>query len=190
LTGTPIDSTTLDHEALQALVSTNAESLRLLRLGLTRQCALPADSAMTNVSGMLGDLAAMKQLAQLLAAEGRLRELDNRLADAAQSYIDAIRLGQEMSRGGFIVNRLVGIACESIGGTRLSELVPKLRPQEASPVIADLEKIDGARVTWEESTRNDNRYSWHLVRTGFNAIGWVLTAVATSANKSTMRKSA
>jgi hypothetical protein len=125
------DADTLDHETLQALVSTNAESLRLLRLGLTRQCALPADSAMTNVSGMLRDLAVMKQLAQLLAAEGRLREMDNRLADAAQSYVDAIRLGKEMSRGGFIINRLVGIACEAIGGTPLSKLVPKLNPQEA-----------------------------------------------------------
>jgi len=125
------DVFTLDHETLQALVFTNAESLRLLRLGLTRQCALPADSAMTNVSGMLSDLAVMKQLAQLLAAEGRLREMDNRPTDAAQSYLDAIRLGKEMTRGGFIINRLVGIACEAIGGTALSKIVPKLNPQEA-----------------------------------------------------------
>jgi len=41
LTGNAVDADTLDHEALRALVSTNAESLRLLRLGLTRQCALP-----------------------------------------------------------------------------------------------------------------------------------------------------
>jgi hypothetical protein len=70
------DAFTLDHEALQALVSTNAESLRLLRFGLTRQCALPADSAMTNDWGMLRDFIAMKRLTQLLTAEGRLREMD------------------------------------------------------------------------------------------------------------------
>jgi len=46
-------STLVDHDGLRALVSTNAESLRLLRLGLTRQCALPADSAITNVPAMM-----------------------------------------------------------------------------------------------------------------------------------------
>src|SRR5207245_8474416 len=50
-TGDVGNASTLDQGGLRALVSTNAESLRLLRLGLTRQCALPADSAMTNVSG-------------------------------------------------------------------------------------------------------------------------------------------
>ncbi len=85
LTGNVGNAPTLDHNGLGALLSMNSESLRRLRLGLTRQCALPADSAMTNVAGLLRDLAAMKQLAQLLAAEGRLREMDNRLADAAHS---------------------------------------------------------------------------------------------------------
>jgi hypothetical protein len=165
---------TLDHEALRALVSTNAESLRLLRLGLTRQCALPADSAMTNVPGMLNDLAAMKRLVQLLAAEGRLREMDNRPADAVQSYLDAIRFGKEVSRGGFIINRLVGIACEALGGTSLSKLVPKLNPQEDRTVIAELEKIDSTGVTWEEILRNENGFSRHQLLKGFNPITWVM----------------
>ncbi|HEY3855649.1 MAG TPA: hypothetical protein VGO67_14765 [Verrucomicrobiae bacterium] len=76
MTGDLGNADTLNHDGLRALVSTNTESLRLLRLGLTRQCALPADSAMANVSAMLSDLAAMKQLVHLLAAEGRLREMD------------------------------------------------------------------------------------------------------------------
>ncbi len=51
-----------------------------------------------------------------------------------------------MSRGGFIINRLVGIACEAIGDTPLTKLAPKLDSQEARPVIAELEQIDLARV--------------------------------------------
>jgi hypothetical protein len=175
LADSAVDADTLDHDGLRALVSTNAESLRVLRLGLTRQCALPADSAVTNDSAMLGDLGRMERLAQLLTAEGRLREMDNRLGDAAQSYLDAIRLGNEMSRGGFIINRLVGIACEGIGGSRLNKLVPKLTPQEARPVIVELEKIDSTGVTWEETLRNENRFSRHRLLKGFNAIGWVMT---------------
>ncbi|MGA2661799.1 MAG: hypothetical protein ABSH34_30325 [Verrucomicrobiota bacterium] len=174
LAGDVGNAPTFDHNGLGVLVSANSESLRLLRLGLTRQCALPADSAMTNVAGLLGDLAAMKRLAQLLAAEGRLREMDHRLADAAHSYLDAIRFGNEMSRGGFIINRLVGLACEAIGDAPLSKLAPKLSREEARPVIAELEKIDLARVTWEEVRRNENRFSRYQLRTGFNPITWAM----------------
>jgi hypothetical protein len=166
---------TLGHDSLRALVSTNSESLRLLRLGLTRQCALPADAAMTNVAGLMGELARLKSLARLLTDEGQLAEMENRSAGAAHSYLDAIWLGNEMSRGGFIINRLVGIACEAIGDTPLTKLVPKLNSEEARPVIAELEKIDRDGVTWEEVRRNEKRFAQYQLRRGFNPITWAMT---------------
>src|ERR1019366_10087385 len=83
----------LDHDNLAALVSTNAEPLRLLRLGLTRQCVKPTDSALTNVAGGMNQLARMKRLVQLRGAEGRLREMENQPVDGARSYVDPIRFG-------------------------------------------------------------------------------------------------
>ena len=77
---------------------------------------------MANIPGVMGDLADLKRLAHLLTDEGRLREMENGSADAAHSYLDAIRFGNEMSRGGFIINRLVGVACEAIGGGPLGEV--------------------------------------------------------------------
>lgn len=175
MTGDVGNTSTLDHDGLRALVATNAESLRLVRLGLSRQCALPADSAMTNVAGLLADLAALKRLAQLLATEGRLREMENRPADAARSYVDAIRFGNEISRGGFIINRLVGIASEAIGDTPLSKLAPKLHGEEARSVIAELERIDRAGVTWDEVRRNENRFAQYQLGKGINPITWAMT---------------
>ena len=52
---------------------------------------------MTNNSGALGDLASLKSLARVLAEEGRLAEMENRYSDAARSYLDASRFGNEMS---------------------------------------------------------------------------------------------
>lgn len=157
------DYQTLDRASLDALVSTNAEALRLLRLGLTRRCALPIDFALTNDMGMISQLSGMKRLAQLLTAEGRLREMDNQPADAAQSYTDAIRLGNEMSRGGFLITRLVGVACESIGCNVLAKVVPELGPKEARIVVTELEKVDAGRVTWAEVQRNERRFTrYHL----------------------------
>ena len=125
LLGNVDDFPTLDQDSFAALVSTNAEPLRLLRLGLTRQCVMPTDSALTNNYNLLPGL---RRLAQLLAAEGRLREMENRPAEAAQSYVDALRYGNEMSRGGFLINRLLGITCEAIGYAQQFSLWPRQCP--------------------------------------------------------------
>ncbi len=164
----------LDRDSLRALVSTNAESLRVLRLGLTRQCVMPMDSALTNDAGRMSQLADMERMVQLLAAEGRLREMDNRAADAANSYTDAIRFGNEMSRGGFLITRLVGIACESIGCHALAMVMPKLSSQEARIVLAELEKVDADHVTWAEVLRNERRFARYQLRNTLNPIPWVM----------------
>jgi len=130
---------------------------------------------MTNISGLLSDLANSKSLVRLFEEEGRLAEMENRYGDAAHSYVDAIRFGNEISRGAFIINRLVGIACEAIGENPLAKLVPKLKPDEARSVITALEKIDAARVTWAEVCRNENRFVRYQLSKGFNPITWVMT---------------
>jgi len=169
------NASALDHDGLRALVSTNSESLRLLRLGLTRGCSLPTESAMTNISGLLSDLANLKSLARLLEEEGRLAEMENRYGDAARSYVDSIRFGNEISRGAFIINRLVGVACEAIGCVRLEKLVPKLKDGEARLVITELENIDAVRVSWAEVRRNEDRFARYQLSKGFNPITWVMT---------------
>jgi hypothetical protein len=166
------DFATLDHDSLRDLVSTNAEPLRLLRLGLTRQCVMPMDSALTN-DARINQLRGMKWLANLLAAEGRLREMENQPADAARSYVDAIRFGNEMSRGGFLITRLVGIACEAIGCAPLAKLAPKLNPDEARAVLTALDRLDAGRVTWAEVQQGERRFLRHERGKLFNPIVWV-----------------
>jgi len=175
LTGDVSNASALDHDSLRALMSTNSESLRLLRLGLTRGCSLPTDSATTNMSGLLSDLANSKSLVRLFEEEGRLAEMENRYGDAAHSYVDAIRFGNEISRGGFIINRLVGIACEAIGCVPLAKLVPKLKSDEARSVVTELENIDATRVSWAEVQRNEDRFARYQLSKGFNPITWVMT---------------
>jgi hypothetical protein len=148
----------LDHDGLRALVTINAEALSLLRVGLTRHCAIPTEAQIANFANISVDLIGLKSLAKVLWAEGRLAETENRPADAARSYVDAIRLGTEMSRGGLMMNRLVGIACEGLGGARLVNLVPKLTCDQMRSVIAELEQIDNSTVTWREVLANENRF--------------------------------
>lgn len=152
-------ATSLDPAILRALVATNAEALRLLRVGISRHCAVDTDAQIANFSTVSGDMTAMKALARLLSAEGRLAEMENRPADAARSYVDAIRLGSEMSRGGLMLNRLVGIACEGMGSMALVKLLPKLTCDQVRPLAAELERIDDSTVPWRDVMQNENHFA-------------------------------
>jgi hypothetical protein len=163
----------LDHDSLEALVSDNAEPLRLLRVGLTRQCVAPMDSALANTTGLLNELGGMKRLVQLLAAEGRLREMENRPADAARCYTDAIRFGNEMSRGGVLITRLVGVACEAIGCKALASIVPKLDRENSRVFFTDLERVDAGRITWAEVLRGEHYFSRYQLRNQPNPLPWL-----------------
>jgi hypothetical protein len=162
-----------DRDGLRALMATNAEALRLLRVGLSRECSVPTDAVIANLAGAVNDLPSLKSLARLLNAEGRLAEMENRPADAAQSYLDGIRLGSKMCHGGMMINRLVGIACEGFGSTSLAKLLPKLTCDQMRPLIEQLEQIDAQAVTWKEVLRNENRFARAQMRNFPNPIAFV-----------------
>jgi hypothetical protein len=163
----------LDHDGLSQLVSTNAESLRLLRVGLTRQCAVPVtDSTLTNLGVLMADLPRLKNLAELLGAEGRLAEMEGRPADAANSYVNAIRLSNEISKG-LLINRLVGVAIQNIGYIPLVKLVPQLSCEQAKPIIAALVKIDENGVIWDDVLRAERRYARQQFRQTLNPVAWL-----------------
>src|SRR5215471_3498873 len=159
VTGEIDDASDMDHAKLHVLVATNAEALRLLRVGLSHHCAVPTEAQIANFANVSTDLIGLKSLANVVSAEGRLAEIENRPADAARSYVDAIRLGSQMSHGGLMMNRLVGIACEGIGSIHLVSLLPKLNCEQVRPLIADLEKIDETTVPWREVLQNENHFA-------------------------------
>lgn len=163
---------TLDHDSLRALVSTNAQSLRLLRVGLSRKCAPPRDAIRANMN--LSQLADMSKMVRLLAAEGRLREMANRPGDAAQSYVDAIRFGNEMSQGGVLVTRLLGLASEAIGCQGLAQVVPRLSCEDAQHVLSELAKADTGRVTWAETGRNERYFARYQLGHWSKPLRWVM----------------
>jgi hypothetical protein len=54
-------------------------------------------------------------------------------------------------------------------------LGPKLSCEQARPVMAELEKIDAARVSWTEVRRNEDKFSRYQLSKGFNPITWLMT---------------
>ena len=169
---------------LRTVVATNADALRLLRAGLARNCSVPTAAVIANFGGVSGDLIALKSLAKLLNAEGRLAEAEDRPLDAAQSYLDAMQLGDKMSHGGLMIHRLVGIASQGIGTISFVKLLPKLTCDQMRPLISQLEQIDGETVAWEEVLKNEDRFARAQLGNFPNPIQWAVQ----SWNARTIRK--
>jgi hypothetical protein len=175
------DASTMKTDDLRELISTNQEALRLFRLGLSQKCQVPIQAAWINVlmaatngGNHLIDLTSLKRLAQLLNAEGRLAEMEHRPADAARTYIELMRFGNEISRGGFLVHRLVGIACEAIGYVGLVKVVPQLNCEESRPLLAELEKVDNQAVTWNKVMQSEKEFVRRELRQTFNPINQIV----------------
>lgn len=167
--------TELSHETLRAVIQTNGEALSLLRSGLTQRCVVPwsqvvADST-NGQTAFITALGGFKRLAQLLAAEGRLAEMEHRPAEAARSYLDCIRFGNEQSRGGPLISRLVGLACEAIGYQPLLTLLPQLSHAELRELARGLEEVRRASVPWDEVWRAERQYTTRHARSPF---AWVI----------------
>jgi len=155
------DYATMGAEELRALVRTNAEALKLARVGLGRECQVPLaylESYTTNISHLAG----FKRLAFTFAAEGRLAEMENRIADAMEAYLAVIRLGQAMSRGGLIIDSLVGIAIQSIGEARLEKLALTLNASQCREAVTVLEVVEARREPMETIRAREREWARRL----------------------------
>jgi len=148
-----------NEQPLAELVATNAEALRLLRAGLSNQCRVPLQFSENYMANHLNDLAGCKRLAQVLAAEGRLAELEDRPADAAGSYLEAIHLGAESAHGGVLIDQLVGTAIEAIGVAGLQKLVDQLDAKSCRDTAAALETCDAQGQTWQQVMQQERDWS-------------------------------
>src|SRR5213594_4051370 len=122
--GNPADFERGSLEELRKHLAENAEVLRLVQEGLTKRCRVPISYSTNHL--VLRSLSDVKKLARLLEAAGRLAEMERRTNDAARIYLKTIRYGEESCRGGVMMDRLVGIACGTIGVESLQTIAGTL----------------------------------------------------------------
>jgi hypothetical protein len=138
---------------LRMLVASNAEALTLARAGFTNECRVPVQFSQFYGTNHIRDLIGFRNLAQTLAAEGRLAELENRPNDAAKSYLDAVHLGNEVARGGVLIDAMIGVAIEGLGTSCLQKIPGELDAKSCRETAAALESFDTNRQSWVEVMR-------------------------------------
>ena len=170
----------MTQQKLRILVENNAEALQLARTGMQRKCQVPLDYSPTSETVLIKH-SAILHLAQALAAEGRLAEMENRHRDATKSYLDLVHLGNKSAHGGIIIDQLVGTAMEAVGTSHLQKLVERLDAKSCRETAAALETLDSQRQTWNEIMQQERAWS----RRAFPDFRYRLVALITS--KSTMK---
>lgn len=149
---------------LQVFLSANQKSLELVREGLRHRSLSPVSVTYDSATSrkILDQLGSIKRLGVLLAGEGRLAELNGNPEGAVDGYVEAMRFGQECSRGGVMVERLTGRAIEHIALTELRRAILSLNAKDVRRGLADLQKLDashdlpsvnlGAEAEWVQLT--------------------------------------
>jgi hypothetical protein len=157
--GYSYDYLQMTKEILVGYVESNEPALALVRQGLQKECRVPENYSAVTFGGSVMDLMQMKGLALDLCAEGRLKALQGKTNDAVSNYLDAIRFGQESSRGGVIIVKLVGIACETSGSKDLLSLIGGMDGIHCRETVNALETLDGKEEPVAENLEQEAKWN-------------------------------
>jgi hypothetical protein len=144
-----------DMATKRAAVAKNADALRALRRGFAFEY-----SRFTSFDELDSEYRAkMRALARLLVAEGEIHLADNKNREAVDSFLDAIRLGQELPRGEPILGAMVGNAVESIGRRPLWENISKFDATSARHAALRLQFLNTRRHPATDTLRSEQSFS-------------------------------
>ena len=169
------DFARMPREELQSCIGTNQEPLRLVRLGLTRECRVPTEDSMAYMQKHLADLSSVKGLALLLSAEGRLAEAEVRYDDAAKNYLEVMHFGQASAHGGLIIDKLVSVAIENIGLAGLERIADRLNTLSCQKTIQSLEEIDALPDSAAKYVARDRQWGGNATDTSALS-AWIQSA--------------
>jgi hypothetical protein len=159
--GTVTNASTATEQELAALVATNAEALRMARMGLSRECRMPHNYS-TNYEVYLdqlnSQLSLFRQVAFNFRAAGSLAIDRGQTNDAIEDFLDAIRFGDQFCRGGLMMPKLTGMACEAIGGFGLQHLANSLDSPNCRKIAKSLEELDAREPSAKEFVQQEQEF--------------------------------
>jgi len=151
----------------------NEDALKRLQTGLARECRVPLDvspGAATNAV-RFERLSSLKRCALLLTAQGRLAELEGKRSDAANAYLQTVRLGCAVTRGGVIIDAQVGLAIQAKGLARLENLLKQSLEPEAAALAKSLEALTSSCGSATETLEREGAWArktfgfrWRFIR--------------------------
>ena len=156
--GDPSNHLKWTQDELAVFVVKNANAFEFIAAGVAKECRAPSVRSSEEVELLLPRLASFKQLAKAIAARSRLAAMDGRATDAVRSALDGVQLGHGVSRGGVLIEALLGLACEQ---TALGQFPPTndLDGKTALVAAQRLAQLDAQAPTVAEAVANERTLS-------------------------------
>jgi hypothetical protein len=98
-----------------------------------------------------------KSFSLALHAKGRVAEMEGRPSEAAQTYCDAMRLGQKIEHGP-LINFLFGAAIERGAIKKLEHLMPILSTNELCTWAREAQRLNESRIPMYEVMRREHYF--------------------------------
>ncbi len=134
---------------LRDLTSATAEALALARSGLERPCRVPF-SFSDPLAARIESVQPSRMLQMAFSAEGELARREGRIADAAGSYVDMIRAGYAISRGGDDTDFLLGARLLVRGAARLHDIRSELDSTHCAEMAKRIDRLESEVEPWVE----------------------------------------
>ncbi len=145
-------------EDLRAYLSRNQNALEAVRLGLLRESRVPLTYTEEFAANTAQLTLLVTPMRHLFEAEGMLAEKEERPSEAIRSYLDWFRVGVKGIRGGLLVHRIVGGACQSGALRRLQRLEAGLGAVEYRLAIHGLERAASEEEPVEEFLKREEAW--------------------------------
>lgn len=131
---------------LAEYVEANAAALKTVREALAQKFEAPITAYdVATMGNIMPAFGSFKTLALALRNEGAYWEAQTNYAQAAETYVDVIRLGIKVETGTLIF-ALVGIAIERIGVEALDQIDAEIKAPVRQQIAAKLREINSQRI--------------------------------------------
>ena len=140
----------MSEPELSALIATNAEALALVHSAFTCECRVPIRDTKIYAANEEIYWDGCQNLVKLLAAKGRLAELENHSAEAAKDYLDIERFAIESGRGGLLIDGMMGIKMEGFAQVPLEKMLRQLDAKTCRAAASTLESFDAKRQDYQD----------------------------------------
>ena len=162
--GFPIQVIGGNAAELRSFLGSNQTALAMMRTGLGRECVVPLNIS-TNFS--LEGIVTRSRLHNLLflpEISGKLAELEGRKYEASRDYLEQVRLGEALSHGGIIVDKLREFTGTTVGLDGLNRLRNDLSVEACRELFEALRRVDANREPFSTVNDRDDAATRKMVR--------------------------
>jgi hypothetical protein len=141
------DETGVPLAQVRAVVARNRPALARLRQGFRKTYRNPPVQTFDQTFPEIDDF---RELGRVLLTEGKLAEREGRLDHATRSYLDCLRLGVDVPRGGGLLHGIEGLQIQKMGLQALLGLVDRLDGRTAAAAAREMSRLDAQAPTAAE----------------------------------------